>query len=67
MLHLDHGPDLRDLQELHRRRLYLCDDRRILKPFAENIEITKRVVEYAHDHAWWWRPSLVRWPALRMR
>ena len=41
---------LRDLQELHRRRLYLCDDRRILQAFAENIEITKRVVEYAHDH-----------------
>ena len=31
VLHLDHGPDFRDLQELHRRRLHLRDDRRLLQ------------------------------------
>ena len=34
VLHLDHGPDFETCKS--------C--------FAENIEITKRVVEYAHDH-----------------
>ena len=49
-LHLDHGPDFETCKS--------CIDGGITsvmidassKPFAENIEITKKVVEYAHDH-----------------
>lgn len=50
VLHLDHGPDFETCKS--------CIDGGFTsvmidasgKPFAENIEITKRVVEYAHDH-----------------
>ena len=49
-LHLDHGPDFETCKA--------CIDGGFTsvmidasgKPFAENIEITKKVVEYAHDH-----------------
>jgi len=49
-LHLDHGPDFETCKS--------CVDGGFTsvmidasgKPFAENIAITKRVVEYAHDH-----------------
>jgi len=49
-LHLDHGPDFETCKA--------CVDGGFTsvmidasgKPFAENIEITKKVVEYAHDH-----------------
>ena len=49
-LHLDHGPDFETCKS--------CIDGRFTsvmidasgKPFEENIEITKKVVEYAHDH-----------------
>ena len=50
VLHLDHGPDFETCKR--------CIDGGFTsvmldasgKPFAENIEITKKVVEYAHDH-----------------
>ena len=50
VLHLDHGPDFETCKS--------CIDGGFTsvmidasgKPFAENIEITKKVVEYAHDH-----------------
>ncbi len=50
VLHLDHGPDFETCKS--------CIDGGFTsvmidasgKPFAENIEITKRVVEYAHEH-----------------
>ncbi len=49
-LHLDHGPDFETCKA--------CVDGGFTsvmidasgKPFTENIEITKKVVEYAHDH-----------------
>ena len=49
-LHLDHGPDFETCKA--------CIDGGFTsvmidasgKPFAENIEITRKVVEYAHDH-----------------
>nr|WP_326184094.1 class II fructose-1,6-bisphosphate aldolase [uncultured Oscillibacter sp.] len=49
-LHLDHGPDFETCKS--------CIDGGFTsvmidasgKPFQENIEITKKVVEYAHDH-----------------
>ena len=50
VLHLDHGPDFETCKS--------CIDGGFTsvmidasgKPFAEHIEITKKVVEYAHDH-----------------
>ncbi len=50
VLHLDHGPDFETCKS--------CIDGGSTsvmidasgKPFAENVEITKKVVEYAHDH-----------------
>ena len=50
VLHLDHGPDFETCK--------ICIDGGFTsvmidasgKPFAENVEITKKVVEYAHDH-----------------
>src|SRR5574344_2012264 len=50
VLHLDHGPDFETCKS--------CIDGGFTsvmidasgKPFDENIEITKKVVEYAHDH-----------------
>ena len=50
VLHLDHGPDFETCKS--------CIDGGFTsvmidasgKPFAENIELTKQVVEYAHDH-----------------
>lgn len=50
VLHLDHGPDFETCKS--------CIDGGFTsvmidasgKPFAENVEITKKVVEYAHDH-----------------
>lgn len=50
VLHLDHGPDFETCKS--------CIDGGFTsvmidasgKPLAENIEITKKVVEYAHDH-----------------
>ena len=42
VLHLDHGPDFETCKS--------CIDGGSSKPFQENIEITKKVVEYAHDH-----------------
>ena len=50
VLHLDHGPDFETCKA--------CIDGGITsvmidassKPFEENIEITRKVVEYAHDH-----------------
>ena len=50
VLHLDHGPDFETCKS--------CIDGGFTsvmidasgKPFAENIEITKKVVKYAHDH-----------------
>ncbi len=50
VLHLDHGPDFETCKS--------CIDGGFTSvmidgsslPFAENIEVTKKVVEYAHDH-----------------
>ena len=42
-LHLDHGPDFETCKSS-----VMIDASS--KPFAENIEITRKVVEYAHDH-----------------
>ena len=66
-LHLDHGDSFELCKSCIEDGFTSVMIDASSKPFAENIEITKRVVEYAHDTAWWWRPSLVRWPALRMR
>ena len=49
-LHLDHGPDFETCKACidggFTSVMIDCSS----KPFAENIEITRKVVEYAHDH-----------------
>lgn len=64
-LHLDHGPDFETCKSCIDGGFTSVMIDASSKPFAENIEITRKVVEYAHDTAWWWRPSWARWPALR--
>ena len=50
VLHLDHGPDFETCKScIDGGFTYVMIDASS-KPFAENIEITKKVVEYAHDH-----------------
>ncbi len=49
-LHLDHGDSFELVQELHRQRLLVGDDRRLASSYEENVALTKQVVDYAHQH-----------------
>ena len=49
-LHLDHGPDVENCKSCIDGGLTSVMSDASSKSFAENIEITKKVVEYAHDH-----------------
>ena len=49
-LHLDHGPDFETCTACIDGGFTSVMIDASSKPFAENIEITKKVVEYAHDH-----------------
>ncbi len=49
-LHLDHGPDFETCKSCVDGGFTSVMIDASSKPFQENIEITKRVVEYAHDH-----------------
>ena len=49
-LHLDHGPDFETCKACIDGGFTSVMIDTSSKPFAENIEITKKVVEYAHDH-----------------
>lgn len=50
VLHLDHGPDFETCKSCIDGGFTSVMIDASSKPFAENIEITKQVVEYAHDH-----------------
>ena len=50
VLHLDHGPDFETCKTCIDGGFTSVMIDASSKPFAENIEITKKVVEYAHDH-----------------
>ena len=50
VLHLDHGPDFETCKSCIDGGFTSVMIDASSKPFAENIEITKNVVEYAHDH-----------------
>ena len=49
-LHLDHGPDFETCKACIDVGFTSVMIDASSKPFAENIEITRKVVEYAHDH-----------------
>ena len=49
-LHLDHGPDFETCKACIDGGFTSVMIDASSKPFQENIEITKKVVEYAHDH-----------------
>jgi fructose-bisphosphate aldolase class II len=49
-LHLDHGPDFETCKACIDGGFTSVMIDASSKPFQENIEITRRVVEYAHDH-----------------
>ena len=49
-LHLDHGPDFETCKSCIDGGFTSVMIDASSKPFGENIEITKKVVEYAHDH-----------------
>ncbi len=49
-LHLDHGPDFETCKSCIDGGFTSVMIDASSKPFAENIEITNKVVEYAHDH-----------------
>ena len=49
-LHLDHGPDFETCKSCIDGGFTSVMIDASSRPFAENIEITKKVVEYAHDH-----------------
>lgn len=49
-LHLDHGPDFETCKSCIDGGFTSVMIDASSKPFDENIEITKRVVEYAHEH-----------------
>ena len=49
-LHLDHGPDFETCKSCIDGGFTSVMIDASSKPFVENIEITKKVVEYAHDH-----------------
>ena len=50
VLHLDHGPDFETCKSCIDGGFTSVMIDASSKSFAENIEITKKVVEYAHDH-----------------
>ncbi len=50
VLHLDHGPDFETCKSCVDGGFTSVMIDASSKPFEENIEITKKVVEYAHDH-----------------
>jgi len=50
VLHLDHGPDFETCKSCIDGGFTSVMIDASSKPFKENIEITKKVVEYAHDH-----------------
>ena len=50
VLHLDHGPDFETCKSCIDGGFTSVMIDASSKPFAENIEITQKVVEYAHDH-----------------
>ena len=50
VLHLDHGPDFETCKACIDGGFTSVMIDASSKPFQENIEITKKVVEYAHDH-----------------
>ncbi len=50
VLHLDHGPDFETCKSCIDGGFTSVMIDASSKPFAENIDITKKVVEYAHDH-----------------
>ena len=50
VLHLDHGPDFETCNSCIDGGFTSVMIDASSKPFAENVEITKKVVEYAHDH-----------------
>lgn len=50
VLHLDHGADFDICKDCIDNGFTSVMIDASSKPFAENIEITKKVVEYAHDH-----------------
>ncbi len=50
VLHLDHGPDFETCKACIDGGFTSVMIDASSKPFAENIEITKKVVDYAHDH-----------------
>ncbi len=49
-LHLDHGPDFETCKDCVDSGFTSVMIDASSKPFEENIEITRKVVEYAHDH-----------------
>ncbi len=49
-LHLDHGPDFETCKSCIDGGFTSVMIDASSRPFAENIEITRKVVEYAHDH-----------------
>ena len=49
-LHLDHGPDFETCKSCIDGGFTSVMIDASSKPFEENLEITRRVVEYAHDH-----------------
>ena len=50
VLHLDHGPDFETCKACIDGGFTSVMIDASSQPFAENIEITRKVVEYAHDH-----------------
>ncbi len=50
VLHLDHGPDFETCKSCIDGGFTSVMIDASSKPFAENVEVTKKVVEYAHDH-----------------
>ena len=50
VLHLDHGPDFETCKSCIDGGFTSVMIDASSKPFTENIEITRKVVEYAHDH-----------------
>ena len=50
VLHLDHGPDFETCKSCIDGGFTSVMIDASSKPFAENVEITKKVVEYAHDN-----------------
>ena len=68
VLHLDHGPDFRDLQGLHRRRLYLRYDRRFLQAVRrETSRSPRRSLSTHMTTVSSSRRNSARWPASKTK